>query len=119
MKHMKINKSILIGALLLVAVIGFTAFKNSANEGKVEYLTIYLEQGDFTEVHISVDGKEFKKLNMRSEYASLKGFNPLINLIHDQEKDGWQLMGTPTHVPYGDANRFGAGIFVFMQRPAR
>jgi hypothetical protein len=116
---MKISKTILVGVLLFVAVLGFTAFKNSANEGKAEYLTIYLEQGDFTEVHISVDGKEFKKLNLLSEYRSLKGFNPLINLIHEQEKDGWQMMGTPAHVPYGDANKFGAGILVFMQRPAR
>lgn len=116
---MKISKTILVGVLLFVAVLGFTAFKNSTNEGKVEYLTIYLEQGDFTEVHISVDGKEFKKLNLLSEYRSLKGFNPLINLIHEQEKDGWQMMGTPAHVPYGDANKFGAGILVFMQRPAR
>lgn len=116
---MKMNKTILVGALLLLVVIGFTAFKNSTNEGKMEYLTIYLEGGDFSEVHISVDGKEFKKLNLVSEYRTSKGFNPLINLIHDQEKDGWQMMGTPAHVPYGDANKFGAGILVFMQRPAR
>ncbi len=58
-------------------------------------------------------------MNQVAEYRSLKGFNPLINLIHDQERDGWELMGVPTHVPYGTNNKFGAGILVMMQRPAK
>ncbi|HVD99918.1 MAG TPA: hypothetical protein VNB90_17035 [Cytophagaceae bacterium] len=116
---MKINKTILVAALLLLTVVAFTAFKNDTKAGKSEYLTIYTESGDFTEVHISIDGKDFRKINLLSEYRSLKGFNPLINLIHDQERDGWELMGTPTHVPYRGDGSYGAGIMIFMQRPAK
>ncbi len=116
---MKINKNILVAVLLLVAVVAFTAFKNSTTAGKSEYLTIYLEGGDFSEVHISTDGKDFKKLNLVQEYRGLKGFNPLINLIHEQEKDGWELMGPPSYVPYKTNGGYGSGTLVFMQRAAK
>lgn len=70
----------------------FYAFKPSQSKVSYQHMMILAEHYDLDDVYISIDGKEYshqKKLKRESQGSF--DMNPIINLIHQYEGEGWEL----------------------------
>ena len=91
MKHVK-NAYLLLTTLALI-YLTFTSFKSRSESKKVDHLFIYSEHHDLDNVYISIDGKEYRKLHFdKSQRKGNYDMNPIINVIHEYEGDGWELI---------------------------
>lgn len=86
------NKLIYFTSALVVILLVITSFKSTGDNKKYEYLTILSENHDLDGVFCSVDGKEYKHYTYEKETKGVGDLNPLINLIHDYENEGWELI---------------------------
>lgn len=70
------------------------AFKSPAPPAKKSYqhLFIVAQHKDLDRVYVSVDGKDYlPQTGLKKELKSGWDMNPLINLIHRYEAEGWEL----------------------------
>jgi hypothetical protein len=89
---MKINKTFLGLLVILGVALVFYSFKAKTVNKKYQYLAVYAEHYDLDKVHVSIDGKEYKNLHLTKQIQGPWDINPLINLIHQYENEGWELM---------------------------
>jgi hypothetical protein len=61
---------------------------------------IYAEHYDFDNVLVSIDGKEYKKLKLTRQVQGPWDFNPIINLVHQYENEGYELYSCGTNFFY-------------------
>lgn len=80
----------LIAAVSLIAIVLFSS-QSKPESKKYQHLMIYSEHYDLDKVFISIDGKEYKELNLVKQINGPWDFNPMINLIHQYENEGWEL----------------------------
>lgn len=90
MKHFK--DAYLFLTTLALVYLTFTSFKSGSESKKVDHLFIYSEHHDLDNVYISIGGKEYRKLHFKSQREGDYNMNPIINLIHEYEGDGWELI---------------------------
>jgi hypothetical protein len=90
---MKTKRNTLI-VLCALAFIAFTLYSFNINTAskRFQYLTVFTEHYDLDKVYISIDGKEYKKLDFQKQIKGPWDLNPLINLIHQYENEGWELV---------------------------
>ena len=81
---------ILISAIALIAIALFS-FQPKPESKNYQHLMIYSEHYDLDKVFISIDGKEYKRLELTQQIKGPWDFNPMINLIHQYENEGWEL----------------------------
>ncbi len=94
---MKTKKMIsFIGAIILIAIVLF-AFKTQTVPKKYQHLMIYSIHYDLDKVFISIDGKEYKELKLTKQIKGPWDYNPIINLIHQYENEGWELVSCNTN----------------------
>lgn len=87
---MKKNYLITILVLSLFCLI-FFAFKPATNAKTYQYLMINVSDNEMEEVYVSIDGKEYKQLNFKKQSKGDSDVNPILNLIHQYENEGWVL----------------------------
>ncbi|MEO8771895.1 MAG: hypothetical protein ABI402_17495 [Ferruginibacter sp.] len=105
MKNKQLYLSI---AIAIICCIGFSAFKNNSENKKFETMFIVTEHRDLDNVSVSIDGKDYKKFNFDKEIKGTGDLNPIINLIHQYEEEGWQLVS----VNFGPAVAGGHGFWL-------
>lgn len=88
---MKNNKIILVIVFALFAIALFSFKPHPVTKGYY-HLMIYTTHYDFDRVFISIDGKEYKELKLTKQVKGPWDFNPMINLIHQYENEGWELV---------------------------
>lgn len=86
--------------LSILAVIGISAlcllfaFKSPVPPAKKSYQHMFIiaQHKDLDRVYVSVDGKEYLCLkNLKNQSKGIWDTNPVINLIHQYEGEGWEL----------------------------
>ena len=97
------NKTIyLCIALAVISFLSITAFSAHTENKKYEHLFIVSENPDLDGVFCSEDGKDYTRYNYDKDVKAKTGnLNPLINLIHDYEAQGWELMNVELNSPKG------------------
>ena len=88
---MKKNKIIIVCITILVSV-ALISFKPHIQAKAYQHLFIYTTHYDFDKVFVSIDGKEYKELKFTMQIKGPWDFNPIINLIHQYENEGWELI---------------------------
>lgn len=89
---MKTNNSLLLLCVIAIIGIALYSFKPNPTSKKFQYLLVYSEHYDSDKVFVSIDGKEYKKLDLQKQVKGPWDLNPIINLIHQYENDGWELV---------------------------
>lgn len=89
---MKTKKTLVV--LCVLALVAFTlySFKSNNTPKRFQWLAVFTEHYDLDKVYISIDGKEYKKLDFQKQIKGPWDMNPLINLIHQYENEGWELV---------------------------
>ncbi len=77
--------------LLAIIAIALFAFKPDTKVKTYQYLVVYVDDDELEEVYVSIDGKEYKNLNFKKQSKGENDLNPIINLIHQYENEGWEL----------------------------
>lgn len=88
------NRFSAILVVCLSSVCLLLAFKSPTAPAKKSYqhLFIIYEHPDLDRVFISVDGKDYSyQKRLKKESQGDWDMNPLINLIHQYEAEGWEL----------------------------
>ncbi len=72
---------------------------------KYQHMFIIALHENLDEVYISIDGKEYtdQKRGLKKESQGVWDMNPIINLIHQYENQGWELQslaGSGMHREY-------------------
>lgn len=83
-------------AICLIAIVLF-GFKNASTN--YQHLIIVSEGVDLERVLVSIDGKEFiRHKDLKKQHEGDWDINPVINLIHKYESEGWVLQSaTPNN----------------------
>jgi hypothetical protein len=84
------NTILLIGALALISIV-LISFQMVPTTKSYQHIMIFAEHYDFDNVLVSIDGKEYKKLKLTKQIQGPWDFNPMINLIHQYENEGYEL----------------------------
>ncbi len=87
------NLNLFIAALLIIGLIAiFTSFKTDQKES-TEYMTIDVDIFPDYEINISINGEykqtKYKEIAKNKEWFN---FNPVIKIIQDYEKEGWEVI---------------------------
>ena len=81
--------------LSLVGAVGLTiillSFKPKPPRIKYQYITIIAQHHDLDEVNISIDGRDYNKVKLTGESHGHWDLNPVINLVHQYEDEGYEL----------------------------
>lgn len=88
------NKLIFLSITCLIALCLLFAFKSPAPSAKKSYQHIFIvaQHKDLDMVYVSVDGKDYLPLKMlKKETKGYWDLNPVINIIHQYESEGWEL----------------------------
>jgi hypothetical protein len=81
-----------LSALAMITVICLsTAFKSTTAKVSFQYITIIAQNHDLDEVSISIDGKEFVHTKLHKEAKGHWDMNPILNIVHQYENDGYEL----------------------------
>ena len=77
---------------LIIINLGLLSFK-PANTGKqYQHMIIIAEHRDIDDVRVCIDGKIFRRLqHLNKQIQGVWDMNPVINVIHEYEADGWEL----------------------------
>jgi hypothetical protein len=86
-----IHRFIAAITLVLIAIL-FFSFKMTPSAKTYQHIMIYAEHYDCDNVLVSIDGKEYKKMKLTRQIQGPWDFNPIINLIHQYENEGYELM---------------------------
>ena len=79
-----------VGVLLVLSTL--YAFKNTNESTSYQHMTIIGWKEDLHHVFISIDGKEYKdRKDLARERKGNWDMNPIINLVHQYESQGWEL----------------------------
>lgn len=90
---MKTKKAVIVLSAIVIIALLFFSFKSNPEKVNFQYLTVFSIDGTLVRVILCIDGKEYKKLNLSAQTKGPWDMNPLINLIHQYENEGWELMG--------------------------
>ncbi len=78
--------------ILLIILLGLYAFKTEPEAKNYQYLIANVDDDELEDVYVSIDGKEFKHLDFEKQSKGESDLNPIINLIHQYENEGWELV---------------------------
>ena len=93
MKTLQTNYILLL-SLLAVSVLTFLSFKPTQTSKKYQHMIILAVHADFDDVDVSIDGKEYSHTSFVKQTKGGWDFNPMINLIHQYEGEGWEMQST-------------------------
>lgn len=89
---MKTKNTLLVISSLAIIAIALFGFQSNSSTKQYKYITVFTEHYDLDNVYISIDGKEYKRLDFQKQSKGPWDLNPLINLIHQYEIEGWELV---------------------------
>jgi hypothetical protein len=85
----KIYPVFLISAGMAIGLL--LAFKPQVQNKSYHHLFFIAEHADLDDIRISMDGKEYSVVHADKQRKEIYDMNPLINLIHQYEADGWEM----------------------------
>lgn len=96
-------RTLVMTTIAFLAIISALAFKSTVGK-KYQHMIIISENADNENVFISIDGKEYtRQKKLKREIQGPWDVNPVINLIHQYEAEGWELQsfsGNPNFLYY-------------------
>ena len=95
---MKIQQLFASIGIAITICLCFMAFKPAPTAKNYKHMFIIAEHHDLDNVLISIDGKEYKRLNLVKQRQGVLDLNPMINLIDQYENEGWELVETNINV---------------------
>ena len=94
MKNTKFFPLIILGLCSVLCI--SLGFKPANSNKSYQHLIIIGEHVDLDDVRMSIDGKEFTVVHCHKQSQGPWDMNPIINLVHQYEADGWEMQSFAT-----------------------
>lgn len=102
---------IILSSIVILSIIFAFKAPGTATTKNYEHLFIISEGIELQKVFISINGKDYSYQNrLKKESQGDWDVNPLINLVHQYEAEGWELQAF---------NQNGVHCNCWLRRPAR
>lgn len=105
-------------------LIGLFSFTNHSAQPEKEYMSIVIsrnEAGAYLTAHISINGQEYVKEDLRSKYAGNResyDLNPVIQLLLEYQRGGWQVAASSMDSRNPGAQEEKILNYFFLERKA-
>jgi len=115
------SRDVIFFVFILISLVVSTDEAYSQEKDNPEYLTIItdFDNSGFlssSKIYISVNGKKYKEKKIsKSEVQGKYDYNPLLNIIKEYNKLGWEIMNSNLTFSF-DNKREKDYIFILMRR---